>query len=109
MIFKIVHAEEWRAAEAAGVYYGSAKDKIDGFLHFSTEEQLMGTLMRYYAGATDLILVAVDADALGNALKYEASTAGSLYPHLYGDLPLPAVKWTRPIERDPVGKFRLPL
>gem|GEM_PF-4677484 len=57
LIFKIVHNDEWRAAEAAGIYRGSAKDQADGFLHFSTEDQLIGTLTRYYADAEDLVLV----------------------------------------------------
>ena len=108
LIFKIVHNEEWRAAEAAGVYRGSAKDQEDGFLHFSTQEQLVGTLTHYYAGARDLVLVAVDADGLGAVLKYEPSTAGAHYPHLYGELPLLAVRWVRPIARDAQGKFTLP-
>jgi len=108
LIFKIVHSEEWREAEATGLYRGSAKDQADGFLHFSAEEQLIGTLTRYYADADDLVLVAVDADSLGDALKYEPSTAGALYPHLYGDLSLPAVRWVRPIARDTQGAFLLP-
>ena len=107
LIFKIVHNDEWRAAEAAGIYPGSAKDQADGFLHFSTEDQLIGTLTRYYADAEDLVLVAVDAESLGETLKYEPSTAGSLYPHLYGDLPLSAVRWARPIARDAQGEFAL--
>jgi uncharacterized protein (DUF952 family) len=106
LIFKIVHSAEWRAVEAAGRYQGSAKDKADGFLHFSTEEQLMGTLTRYYTDANDLVLVAVDAESLGDALKYEPSTAGALYPHLYGGLPLAAVRWFRPIVRDAEGWSR---
>jgi uncharacterized protein (DUF952 family) len=109
VIFKIVHADEWRTAEAKGVYRGSAKDRADGFLHFSTEDQLMGTLTRYYAEADDLMLVAVNADALGDALKFEPSTAGALYPHLYGDLPISAVNWSRPITRNAAGEFQLPL
>jgi uncharacterized protein (DUF952 family) len=108
LIFKIVHSEEWRAAEKVRAYRGSAKDRADGFLHFSTEEQLLGTLARHYADANDLILVAVDADALGDALKHEPSTAGALYPHLYADLPLSAVKWVRSIARDREGSFVLP-
>lgn len=109
MIFKIVHRDEWRAAESSDIYRGSAKDKADGFLHFSTEEQLMGTLNRYYAGADDLFLVAVDADSLGDALKYEPSMGGTLYPHLYGNLPLGAVRWSRPIAKDAAGAFVPPL
>jgi uncharacterized protein (DUF952 family) len=98
LIFKIVHAEEWRAAEADGVYFGSAKDKEDGFLHFSSEEQLDGTVAKYYAGQRDLVLVAVDPETLGAALKYEPSRGGELFPHLYGSLPLDAVLWTRPFQ-----------
>jgi uncharacterized protein (DUF952 family) len=108
VIFKIVHAEEWQKAHAEDVYRGSEKDKADGFLHFSTEEQLLGTLTRYYADADDLFLVAVAAHELGDALKYEPSTSGALYPHLYGDLPLSAVKWSRLIARGKDGKFTLP-
>jgi uncharacterized protein (DUF952 family) len=108
LIFKICHEPEWKAAEAAGAYRGSAKDEQDGFLHFSTAEQLIGTLTRYYAGADDLLLVAVDADALGDALKYEASRDGALFPHLYGKLPRDAVRWVRPISRDARGAFVLP-
>ena len=98
LIFKIVHAEEWRAAEAAGIYPGSTKDKEDGFLHFSTEEQLDGTVAKYYAGRRDLVLVAVDPETLGAALKYEPSRGGELFPHLYGSLTLDAVLWTRPFQ-----------
>ena len=108
LILKICHAEEWKAAEGAGIYPGSRKDREDGFLHFSTAEQLMGTLTRYYADANDLVLVAVDADALGGALKHEPSRDGQLFPHLYGELPQTAVRWVRPIARGPQGSFVLP-
>jgi uncharacterized protein (DUF952 family) len=107
LIFKIVHRDEW--AEAHNEYAGSAKDHADGFLHFSTAEQISGTLARYYADADDLVLVAVDADALGTALKYEASRDGALFPHLYAPLLLSAVKWVREIGRDAQGGFVLPI
>jgi uncharacterized protein (DUF952 family) len=108
LIFKICHEAEWRDAEAAGVYRGSAKDKADGFLHFSTDEQLAVTLNRYYATADDLLLIAVDGDALGGTLKFETSSGGALYPHLYGELPLTAVRWVRSIPCGPNGEFLLP-
>jgi uncharacterized protein (DUF952 family) len=106
LIFKICHAAEWRGA--GDEYAGSAKDRADGFLHFSTAEQLAGTLARYYADTDDLVLVAVDAEALGAALKYEASRDGALFPHLYAPLPVSAVRWVRPITRDDVGAFIVP-
>jgi uncharacterized protein (DUF952 family) len=109
LIFKICHSFEWREAEAVGAYRGSAKDRADGFMHFSTAEQLVGTLTRYYADAQDLVLVAVDAAALGPALKFETSRDGALFPHLYGALPLTAVKWVRDIGRNADGGFVLPL
>ncbi|MDE3114712.1 MAG: DUF952 domain-containing protein [Pseudomonadota bacterium] len=109
LIFKITHTSEWQAARAAGAYDGSAKDQADGFLHFSTADQLIGTLEKWYADAHDLLLVAVAADGLGAALKWEPSRGGELFPHLYAPLPLTAVRWQGEIRRDSRGGFVLPL
>ena len=87
-IYKICTAAEWREAERAGAYRGSAVDRRDGFIHFSTAEQAAETAAKWFAGQRDLVLVAVDADALGDALKWEPSRGGALFPHLYGELPL---------------------
>jgi uncharacterized protein (DUF952 family) len=106
MIFKIVHAAEWSAVR--NKYSGSEKDRADGFLHFSTAEQIPGTLARYYTGVPDLVLIAVDAEALGDTLKYEPSRDGALFPHLYGPLPLSAVKWVREIGYDAARGHVLP-
>ena len=76
---------------AAGAYRGSAVDRQDGFIHFSTAEQAAETAAKWFAGQRDLVLVAVDADALGDKLKWEPSRGGALFPHLYGELPLKAV------------------
>lgn len=108
LIFKICHASEWAEAERAGRYDGTAKDKADGFLHFSTAEQLPGTLEKWYAGANDLLLVAVEADALGDALKWEPSRGGALFPHLYAPLAMAAVRWTAPVARGANDRFVLP-
>src|ERR1700712_503244 len=104
IIFKVVTAADWAEAERAGSYAGSAHDKADGFLHFSTGSQLAETLRLYYAGQDNLILVAVDAAALGAALKWDHSPSrGEDFPHLYGALPVSAVRWARPIRRDTAG------
>lgn len=107
-VFKIVHPAEWEAAVRDGRYRGSHKDRADGFLHFSTAEQLEATLARHYAHERALVIVAVDAGALGPALRFEPSTAGALYPHLYAELPLAAVRWSAAIARDADGKLTLP-
>jgi len=94
-IYKILFANEWREAKSEGRYRGSPDDKRDGFIHFSTAEQTLGTYEKYFSGRPDLMLAAIDADALGDALKWEPSRGGALFPHLYGDLPLSAVRWSR--------------
>ena len=107
LIFKIVPRVEWE--NVAADYRGSAHDQADGFLHFSTRPQLAETLRRYYAGQTDLMLVAVEADALGAALKWEHSPSrGEDLPHLYAALPRAAVLWAAPLSRQPNGEFLLP-
>lgn len=108
LIYKLCHAPEWADAQAQGCYAGSAKDREDGFIHFSTAEQLVGTLAKYYSGVDSLLLIAVDAGGLGEALRYEPSRDGALFPHLYAPLPLAAVVWSKPIARQPNGVFALP-
>ena len=107
LIFKIVPRAEWESS--SGDYHGSAHDQADGFLHFSTAAQLPETLRRYYAGQDDLVLVAVDASALGAALNWEHSPSrGEDFPHLYAALSCDAMKWARPIAKDAAGNFVLP-
>ena len=86
-IYKIVPRALWEEAVASGVFAGSAVDRADGFIHFSTGAQLDETAARHFRGMNDLLLVAVEGDALGDALKWEPSRGGELFPHLYGTLP----------------------
>jgi len=103
LIFKIVAADEWRAAEAADAYMGSATDRADGYIHFSTASQAPITAAKWFAGRAGLMLVAVEAEALGEGLRWEPSRGGALYPHLYGPLPLAAARWSRPLPLRPDG------
>ncbi len=91
VVYKIVSRENWRAAEAAGCFAGTAVDLRDGYIHFSTAVQVPGTAARHFAGQPGLLLVGVSAAALGSALRWEPSRGGELFPHLYGELPLTAV------------------
>ena len=90
-IYKICPASAWREAERRGFFSGSADDVRDGFIHFSTAAQVAETARKYYFGQTGLFLIAVDADALGDDLRWEPSRGGDLFPHLYGELDLGAV------------------
>jgi uncharacterized protein (DUF952 family) len=107
-IYKICTAAEWREAERAGSYRGSAVDRSDGFIHFSTAEQTAETAAKHFAGQRDLVLIAVDATALGEALKWEPSRGGALFPHLYGPLDLKAVRHVDPLPLDPAGQHMFP-
>jgi uncharacterized protein (DUF952 family) len=107
-IYKICERAQWRAAEAAGQYRGSGVDERDGFIHFSTAAQVAETASKHFAKAADLMLVAVDAAALGAQLRWERSRGGDLFPHLYAALPLQAVRWARRLPDEVEGRRRFP-
>lgn len=108
LIYKICPHALWAEAEGEGLFRGAAVDLADGFIHFSTAEQVHETAARHFAGARDLVLVAVDAGQLGPALKWEPSRGGALFPHLYGELPLAAVHWVKPLPLGSDGRHRFP-
>lgn len=111
-IYKITPAKLWNEAQARGRFTGSADDEADGFIHFSTAEQVAGTAAKHFAGQADLLLVAIDEDRLttahGEAFRYEPSRAGKLFPHLYADLQLDAVLWVEDLPLDAHGAHILP-
>jgi uncharacterized protein (DUF952 family) len=88
LIYKLVPKALWRAAEAVAEFAGAPLDLADGYIHFSTGAQVRETAAKHFAGARDLLLVTVDAKRLGDALKWEPSRGGDLFPHLYGKLRL---------------------
>lgn len=108
IVYKICSQALWREAERAGVFRGAPVDRADGFIHFSTAAQVEETAARHFAGEDDLVLLAVDAQALGAALRWEPSRGGALFPHLYGELPLMAVIAVQPLPRGPDGRHRFP-
>lgn len=102
-IYKILPRAEWAAARAAGRFAGSAVDRRDGFIHFSTAAQAQETARRHFADQGDLVVLEVEADQLGPALKWEPSRGGDLFPHLYGELPAGRVLAVREAPLDGQG------
>ena len=94
--YKIIDAADWREAVAEGAYAGSAVDLADGYIHLSTAAQLDETARKHYAGRENLMLLTVDLTALGDAIVWEPSRGGALFPHIYGDLPVKAVTLAAP-------------
>lgn len=85
-IYKILPRMDWDTAREAGAYAGSTVDRADGFIHFSAADQCQETARRHFHGQPDLVVLEVEADDLGAALKWEPSRGGELFPHLYGPL-----------------------
>jgi len=108
IIYKICRADEWRDAEQAGLFLGAAIDHKDGFIHFSTAEQVAETAAKHFAGVDDLVLVAVSAATLGRALQWEPSRGGALFPHLYGALTPDVVLWVKPLPLGADGRHQFP-
>lgn len=108
-IYHVCRAEEWQAAQAVGAYAGSSQDATDGFIHFSTAAQVIESAAKHRAGQSDLVLLAVDTARLGEALKWEPSRGGQLFPHLYGRLPLGAVTSVTDLPLDGAGRHLFPV
>src|SRR3982751_6922732 len=107
-IYKICTASEWRHAERAGIYRGSAADTKDGFIHFSTAEQAAETAAKWFADQRALGLAAGDADALGAKLNWEPLRGVALFPHLYGELDMKTVPRVDPLPLDETGRHSFP-
>jgi uncharacterized protein (DUF952 family) len=108
MIYKIVSKSEWGSAEAAGVFSGSAVDLEDGYIHFSSRDQVVETAAKHFAGQEDLLLVSVSEDKLGDSVRWEESRGGQLFPHLYGDLMTTVVDEVIDLAIDQDGNHQFP-
>ena len=107
-IYKIFRTAEWSAADGLSAFAGSPDDIRDGFIHFSTAEQLRGTLEKYFADEGEIIIVSFDAQGFGDDLKWEVSRGGMKFPHLYVDLSLEAALQVTRLTRDNSGGLILP-
>lgn len=103
LIFKILRRSEWDAFRGAGTTLGAPVDLADGFIHFSTAAQVTETAAKHFRTESNLVLVAVDPDRLGPALKWEASRGGALFPHLYRALALSEVVWDKSLPLGATG------
>jgi uncharacterized protein (DUF952 family) len=107
-VYKVCSAALWSQALEMAVFVGAPIDLADGYIHFSTKSQLRETLKLYFSGQNDLCLLAVDAEALGDALRWEPARNGQLFPHLYGPLLVEYVVEDWPIEVAADGAASLP-
>ncbi|MDF8331869.1 DUF952 domain-containing protein [Novosphingobium cyanobacteriorum] len=106
--YKVLTGDQMNALLRDGLFQGAPVDLADGFIHLSAADQVTGTVDKHFAGQTGLHVVAVDLEALGDAVKWEVSRGGALFPHVYGDLPLSACKAHQPLTRSADGTVILP-
>ena len=102
-LYKILSRPQWEKARSAGVFEGSDVDISDGFIHLSSPHQVRETAQKHFAGQTDLLLVSVRAETLGETLKWEVSRGGALFPHLYRHLQLGDVVWDKSLPLGATG------
>jgi uncharacterized protein (DUF952 family) len=107
-LYKIVPEALWQEARQTGVFHGAGIDIKDGFIHFSTADQVKQTAALHFAGQTGLVLVAVDGSGFAEKLVFEASRGGALFPHLYAELPLSSVLWEAALPLDATGAHIFP-
>ena len=108
IVYKICDRRLWQAAEKVGLFSGAEIDIEDGFIHFSTADQLPSTLALHFEGRNNLVLIAVDAFTLGKEIIYEEARDGALFPHLYQSLSMKHVVWVKPLSLDKAGVHTLP-
>lgn len=106
--YKVMTAAEHAGFAAAGVFRGSPVDLTDGYIHLSAAPQLADTIDRHFAGRTGLVVAAIDLGLLGDAVRWEPSRGGALFPHVYGPLPIAAVRAAGPLARRADGSVVLP-
>lgn len=97
MIYKLLRSDEWAALQAQGETAGAPIDVADGYVHFSTAEQVRETAAKHFAGTDGLMLLAFDDTTLPGDLRWEPSRGGALFPHLYGPLRLADMVWSEPL------------
>jgi uncharacterized protein (DUF952 family) len=108
LIYHLARKSDLDGARASGRYEGAREDAVDGFMHFSTATQVVESAARHRTGEPDLVLVAVDPDRLGAALRWVPARCGTLFPHLYGPLALELIAWARPLALGADGRHRFP-
>jgi len=107
-IYKVCSIEHWQSSKTKGEFTGVSIDLSDGFIHFSSGEQLAETLRLHFKGQENQVLLTIDPELIGTDVTWEASRGGALFPHLYADLPLKAITAEHNLVRDGDGEFILP-
>jgi len=105
--YKVLTAEQWAALDA-DTFDGAPVDQADGYIHLSTAAQVTETVDRHFRDQRELFIAAIDLATLGDAVRWERSRHGQLFPHVYARLPRKSVIAACRLERDASGAVRIP-
>ncbi len=108
LVYKISPASLWKEAVTKGVFHGAPIDLADGYIHFSDAQQARETAEKYFTGQSDLVLIAIDDADFGDAMKWEVSRGGALFPHLYGTFTPAQALWVKPLALNADGSHAFP-
>ena len=89
--YKVLTGQQFAQWQADGNFAGAPVDLADGYIHLSTADQLGATLDKHFAGQSGLVIAAIDLAVLGDAVRWEPSRGGALFPHVYGALQIAAL------------------
>lgn len=104
ILYHLLPPTEWETA-LRGEQYHPASLASEGFIHFSTQAQLLGSATQFFTDADELVVLEVPEKRLKPQLKYEAAPDGRLFPHYYGPLDLALVENTRLLFRNAQGEW----
>lgn len=106
LICHLLHAEAWERALDRRTYKPASLN-TEGFIHFSTPEQLLATAERHFPLDQDLVVLYISPRKVAHKLKWEAGSNGEMFPHIYGPVFPEEVEFTRYLIRNPEGNWDL--
>ena len=116
MIYHITSRTAWLKARERGDYRAESLE-TEGFIHCSTDEQVVPVAEKFYGGQSDLLLLVIEPELLSSDLKWEPPSGGAppagvpegdLFPHIYGPINLDAIVQVFDLQADPDGKYKFP-
>ncbi|HLF74455.1 MAG TPA: DUF952 domain-containing protein [Anaerolineales bacterium] len=116
MIYHLTSRQAWHDAQQRGEYRAESLES-EGFIHCSTETQILPVAERFFRGQPDILLLKIDSSLLSAELRWEPPSGGApppgvpegdLFPHIYGPIPLDAIVKVVDLESNPDGSYKLP-
>jgi len=116
MIYHLTSRQAWSEAQSHNDYRAESLAS-EGFIHCSTEMQVLPVAEKYYKGQSDILLLKIDPALLSSELRWEPPSGGApppgvpegdLFPHIYGPINVDAVVKVYDLQLNPDGSYQTP-